>query len=266
MNLDVEKKIKDFKLSYSSLKDFEDPSICIESWFRKWVIKDNRKEATKPMQRGNYFETIAMQDYGKKSRPLWEAPDGDTSVITKRIKEKAEIASSYFNKDSKNFQGINITDTDVLIELTDTKGVLDILGKDEDENTCVVDLKLTANSENNFGYVNWNSDNLDATQLLFYRCLLQGKYPDIKDNVRLFYFVFDYAPANNQPIIIEKQYDDFMVQALIDRVETFFSFFDGADWGYYDEVRYNPTAKNCGDCIIDCPYRITSDTPKRKII
>lgn len=252
--VNLKDKIDKFKLSYSSLRDFEHQDVCIESWFRKWVIKDNRKEPSLAMKRGIYFESIALEDYGSKSRPLWEAPDGSNSVYTQRIRSSAGLLKEYLDPSSKYFQGIKPKAIDVTLESEREKGIVDLLGEDEDGRDVIIDIKLTQDLSSSYGFIDWHDDNLDASQLLMYYKLHKG-------NPRLLYYVFDYAKSQNKPIIIEKIPADHELDSLESRIDDFFSFFDNADWSLYVDERYTPTESNCNNCILECPFRFDSKSP-----
>lgn len=254
---------ENFKLSYSSLTDWENPNGCISSWWEKWVTKVNRGDPTTFMLRGQYFEAEMLRPYDGNDTHI-ELEDKPTSVVFKRINEKIKYGINMLDPKHEDFQGVYFRESQVYLENDKFKGVIDILGEDKAGRPCIVDQKLTADATSNFGFINWADDDVSCDQLLIYRELIAdclGLY-----NPRLMFFVFDYSNKDNKPLVLEFDIEDNSrdQRRLDDRVKLFYDEFSSLS--EKDILNTNSSKDVCSRCILDCPFRYNSAKPEKKVL
>jgi hypothetical protein len=250
-------KRKEYILSQSSLKEWEEDDVCLEKWKQVYVTKEVRSLTNEAMDKGHYFEYWSIGGTATDNGEVTELPkkkNGDEYIDTVRINEQIETFKELFNPNSPRFIGLRIVDTQVRLNFGDESGVIDMVCEDVyTKEIVLVDLKLTKDALSTRNKYGWGHDrNIDITQALHYTYLYE------KNNgfsPKFIFLVFDYSPRKVVKDITVIASDDDL-EHLSSRKEAAKEFVRKSNLdNVWDK---NPTKRNCSTCPIQCNLRFKS--------
>lgn len=253
-------EISEYKLSPSSLHDFERSNSCPFKWKKKWLDREIEFVKTEPMMYGSYFEYHCIgggpvSDGDIKELPLTRS--GNKSAAHERIDKQIEIFKDLFNKDSDIYLGIKIDRCQTKVYDETTKGYIDIMGRDEEDNVCLIDLKLTGSLDNP---ATWGRlDHMDMMQFITYEMLFRKQFGI--PFVRSFVLIFDYSPEMNRKLI-ELDISNNSIDRVITRyndARNLMNEYSSSYWPTY------PSKKECEDCPLKCKDKFKIETIKIEI-
>ena len=221
---------KDFKLSQSCLKDFENPSVCLEEFKGRWVTKTLPFPSNEKMDYGSYFEYLCIGANSGYDDPVTDLPrknNGEKRVAQIRIEEQVNKFNALFSPDNIDYCWLKIKNIQMRLAYENQTGILDIAAEDIfDNKPHIVDLKLTSDVDAThhpamFGH----NEHIDITQATHYAWLwekIHGVRPIFS------YFVFDYKPESKfKRIDVEVSDED--INELNERKRKVFDFVYNTD-------------------------------------
>lgn len=215
-----------FELSQSSLKSFEDPSVCLEDFRRIFISKQDPPKSSIYMDFGRYFEYLCIGSGSGHQEDIKDLPrkkNGEKKVSQERIELQANLFKNFHNECSHDFKWFEIIETQKKIKFNRENGIIDIVAKDffTDE-IFLIDLKLTSDLKSNFNKKFTYDKNINITQAIHYVDLWENLF---KVRPIFSYFVFDYSPNMNFRRIDVDVSDDDIIDLII-RKKEFMSFVD----------------------------------------
>ena len=257
-----------FYLTQTATKDFEKDETCPTRWKGLWLDKTITFPSNEDMDKGKYFEWLALGGGAKGSdQEVTDLPrvyGGKKSVDQIRIEEQAERFKRLFKPDDPDYQGLEITDTQIKLSDLDKRheGTLDFQTKEiVSGNVWINDLKLTrdvTSTRSKYGWGNSWSD-LDMLQMILYADLFEKKH-GIKPRVAL--WVFDYSPAKKIKIGEikisrgAKSIKDLRMDAVIDVMELY----------HQDGWTTVPSESECRLCPLTCAARYSPGPIEKFVI
>jgi len=283
----------EIKISQSLIKKMfvhGEPIDYCPAYIKTHLIDHIYDFSTLAMDKGTFFESLCLGSgfEGKTITDLPRKKNGDKTMDQSRI----EMQHLRFNAFVQKF-GISIipgTNTQVRIykHFSEDKDILlegdmdifptTIMTKTRGMVTAIIDLKLSADINSQFGMFSWAyAGSLDITQALMYYELCQdidfdlnkemnnGRIADIispewkMNNITFFYLIFDYSPQLNQKII-EVKYDAGKKRDLYEAIrktkEEICLHEQRHDW-----EKVTPSAENCSQCSLqlECAYRFQKE-------
>lgn len=240
-----------FYLSNSKLHDWE--KMCPIEWKAKHIDKSVEWKETQQMRWGTFFETLVIGS-GVGGKVIKLSAQEMNSVYYERVKAQAKKCRGYlklYGGEVKSRQEyirgiIHYNGQDIAIE-----GGLDIRYWIGDERRIVIDLKLTGDTENEFGKFSWGSpEKMDLSQIIQYTTLHQlkygGDYPEGE------YWVFDNGTEMKEKLItvdISETTRLFHFQRLADAYNEILFSLQMDDWTPKN------TYENCSKCLAPCKFR-----------
>jgi len=192
-----------FRLSYSSLKQFEDPKVCLEEWKKVYVTRTSSFPSNIKMDYGSYFEYLCIGSAAKSGDEITDLPrkkNGEKYVAQERIELQAERFKEMMEFFGEGYLWLSIEELQKRLEFKSQVGIIDFIATDPMQmDTVLCDLKLTADVNATghpamFGH----DENIDITQAVHYCWLyeqLNGFRPRFK------YIVFDYSPRMGHKVL-----------------------------------------------------------------
>lgn len=248
---------KNFKVSKSSIYDFNRKDSCKQKWFHKWVVGDLEFESnTEYQKKGLYFETGCLgssaYDDDSPDMSFMKLRNGEPNAELRRIDEQVERFKSLFNPDSDEFLGFRIHKAQVYISDDISRGTVDFEMYDEFDRFFLADLKYTQDVNSSFGDFAWgkNTNDINWTQPSLYTDLYE-RDKGLKPR-GFFVFVFDGKPDKGVKVF-DLKVSDSAKQETRREVE----FLKQKTLEYLDEgeAPVNPSISNCEDCKLECPFR-----------
>lgn len=245
--------MKDLILSQTCVKDLEKDSTCPARWKGMWIDKTISFPANEHMEKGHYFEYLAIGGSAKEEEPpvtdLKRNKDGSKSVAQKRIESQAKRFQKLVDK-----QGFKIEDVQVVLLHDNERGVVDFTVTDKEGNFALADLKLTADVTNTRTQYGWGNpiETLDLLQAGTYSRLHKELHPDEYEGyLPFYYFVFDYTPRM-QYKIIKVNISELGAQESEERFNTAREVV-----GLYNENGWTkiPSLEECEGCPLKCDMR-----------
>lgn len=258
----------DFKLSNSKLHEFE--NLCPIVFKAKYIDKTLSSEETFPMACGNFFETLCIgSGAGGVAYSFERSINGkklQDGVYFKRIQEQAENYKVYRDAlGGKVYQRQLYVSTEVRDdegEIIPIEGTLDIVYQLKDGKLMVIDLKMTGDTDNEFGDFSWGRpEKTDMSQVIHYGILLKAEY-DLEYFPETQYWVFDrgtelkFKPIRvgveqeDGRIVISEQARWSHIQRLSEAYHQIMTCIHLDDWPPKN------TFDNCKNCKIqDCRFR-----------
>jgi hypothetical protein len=160
-----------YKFSQSGLKDLEDPLNCPFRWKASHIDHTEEYKLGDAAQWGKFFEFLCLgTDTGCTEMPLLKS--GGMSAIEKRVRLQAEVFKQFHDPESPLFIGEVVFKTDIFLETTNRKGILDYATENEAGDLTWWDLKLVADLyQGYYKYGNHTQANYD--QQVFYDDLIR---------------------------------------------------------------------------------------------
>lgn len=253
--------MENYKISQSTLGDFEDSYNCRRKWFYKNVKKEIPKDPpSNQMVKGIVFETLALgENVSGEDMPDHDFlynKTGKKSVELERIEEQALKYKRMVDPSSEDYIGIKQEKTQLYLENEFTKGVLDIVCEDEFESKVVADLKFTADVENDRGDFSWGRepDKIDWKQLAIYKRLFEDNFESPR-SPKTYNIVFDASPRMGIKLFDVKLSDSY-IDNVIERARIGAEYVDMVNQGDIDiDMKVNPSKANCDSCPLDCDFR-----------
>lgn len=231
---------RDFKLSQSALKCFEDPNICLEEFKGRFVTKTIPFVSSLKMDYGSYFEYLCIgknSGYEDDVTDLPRKKDGSKKIDQIRIESQSEAFKRMFSFGGENYCWLDIISCQVSIEYENQRGIADIHCRDIfDNRDFLVDLKLTSDvNATHHPAMFGHNENIDITQGVHY-CELWEKINGIRPIFS--YFVFDYKLNSNfKRIDVEVSDED--IKLLNERKKLMMDFIyshdPDEDWSNYND-------------------------------
>lgn len=233
------------KISQSCIKEYKDPDRCDYSWKRRWIDNDNPSVSNQMMDYGKYFEYLCIGGSANDDDNITDLPrkrNGDKSVIQLRIEEQAKRFKDLFNSKHKDYLGYKIVSSQKYLENKYQRGTIDIVAIDSDDQTNLIDIKLTYNVD----FVrSWKSlSSVDDIQPIQYTMLYQSNF-DVKPKFK--YLVFDYSKEMKIKIFHVDVSSYNYVYDYLKKINNFIS--TNEDWGF------NPSKYKCENCSLKCEFR-----------
>ncbi|HEY0751391.1 MAG TPA: hypothetical protein VGD26_09550 [Chitinophagaceae bacterium] len=188
---------KEFFLTQTALKDLEKDTTCPDRWRALWLDKEIEFPSNEDMDKGKYFEWLCLGGGAISGEDVTDLPrtaTGRKSAEHTRIDEQAERFQQLFSPSNIDFQGFEITRSQIELKVGNRKGTIDFETKHlQTGEIWINDLKLTRDAESTRSQYGWghNWSDLDMVQLVHYRDLYTDVY-GITPRVGL--WVFDYSP------------------------------------------------------------------------
>lgn len=237
------------KISQSLIKAFGTNDYCPMKLKKVFLDKTHDLVPSDSMNRGVFFETLCLGS-GAKGKNLTDLPrlkNGNKSTAQKRIEAQAVEFKNVLNA-----HRIGIKKTQLYMEYEFEKGLfmcgeIDFTGSIWDDvdgplAEVIVDLKLTANINSDFGPYAWHTPHkMDHTQVYMYKTLYKLIYGV---DAPFYYLVFDYKPNPEYKIIkklmgVLEQYElQELIRSTIEKINWHESK------GYYTR----PLESNCKNC------------------
>lgn len=249
----------DFKLSNSKLKDWE--NMCPREFKAKHITKDYPSfVGTKAMFMGNIFETLVIGGgingaVTFKSLPF--GPSIENSVYGPRIVAQAEAAKTYLKAlGGKMLSRQEYICTELVNPASGEKmtieGTLDIRYMMDDGLMVVIDLKFTADTENDFGDFAWGSpEKMDLSQIKHYSLLTMLAF-DLDYIPVGYYWVFDHKETMKKKLI-KCTISEWAMQEHINRL---FEAWNAIQLSIMmDDWEVKNTWENCSKCKSPCNYK-----------
>ena len=246
-----------FLFSNTARKQFREKGICLLNWKAKWITREIPRDPSGEQQlKGIYFETLALGAHsGGEDLPdvsFMMLKDGSPNAELKRIIDQSNRFKELFDPSHKDFLGFEINSTQELLQcdLSKRKGYLDFACTDPFGETCVFDLKFTADVEASFGDYSWGRDtsDIDWEQQVLYQELYELKYGV---RPKMYVLVFDASPRKGI-----KLFDLSISSAKTEHVRDLYS----QAWdevNEYEEKGWptSPSEKKCSTCPLECIMR-----------
>lgn len=258
--------MSEFILSNSKLRDWE--TMCPIQFKAKHIDKTIVFKPTIAMKWGSYFETLVLGGgiggaFNMKTDE--DGPKMERSVFYDRVRTQAERAilllKAYGGKTLSRQEYIRTEVRDAAGQLIPIEGTLDRRSFIEELNRqCVIDIKFTMDTENDFGDYGWgNAKGMDLSQIVHYGLLVHLKhrvdYPITK------YWVFDSKPEMKyKPIDVVVS--EGAIYNHIERCSTVYNQIMTSI--VMDDWQPHNTFKNCSVCPVKCKYERT--VPEEEII
>lgn len=243
-----------FYLTQTALKDLEKDTTCPDRWRALWLDKEILFPSNEDMDKGKYFEWLCLGGGAITGEDVTDLPrtaTGRKTVDHIRIDEQAERFNQLFDPAGPDFQGFEITRSQIELKVEDRKGTIDFESKDVTTGELWInDLKLTRDAESTRSQYGWGHDwvDLDMVQLVHYRDLYTDVY-GVTPRVGL--WVFDYSPNKQikfgEIVISEKAKEKKEL-----RFETAFEVIDLYKKNGWTKI---PSEHECKNCKLSCPVR-----------
>lgn len=249
----------DFVLSNSKLKDAE--NMCPREFKAKHITREYPPfEPTPAMEMGNIFETMVIGggiNGAVTVKTSIHGPKIERSEYYPRIIAQATSAKAYLKAlKGKVLSRQEKIRTELVNPLNGEKmmieGTLDIRYMMEDGSMVVIDLKFTADTENDFGDFSWGSpEKMDLSQIVHYCLLTKLAYK--LDYIPVgYYWVFDHKKAMKQKLI-KCTISEYTMQMHINRL---FEAWDALQLSIaMDDFEPKNTWENCSKCKSPCQYK-----------
>lgn len=238
-----------FHLSNSMLHDWE--TICPRVFKAKHIDKVVEFKPTQDMIWGQIFESICIgSTVGGGTVVANEAQK--MSVYYPRVKKQAEKVRRWFKARGGKVIGrqmyLYTTVTDSAGQVIPICGGFDIL-YDINGRRIVIDIKLTGDTENDFGKFAWGApDKMDLSQSIQYTLIHENYYHEPCD---FEYWVFDKGTElKEKPIevIVSEGAKFHHIERLSKAYNEIMMAITMNDWDYHN------TYKNCSTCPCKCEY------------
>lgn len=249
----------DFRLSNSRLRDFE--SLCPMEFKSKYITKEYPEFVpTMPMELGNMFETQAIGGGINGAVTINNSIYGDKiakSEYYPRVVAQAEACKVYLKTiggkilSRQEYISVQLTSNDGNQVMT-IEGTLDVRYQWIDGKMVVIDLKFTADTENEYGdKFTWGAlEKMDMSQIIHYVLLVKLKYEldYIPDG---YYWVFDHKKEMKQKLI-KVTVSEYALHMHIDRL---FEAWNKIQLSLaMDDWEAHNTWDNCRNCKAKCRY------------
>jgi hypothetical protein len=191
------KQRPEFWLTQTSLKDLEKDTTCPDRWRGLWLDKEFAFQSNEAMDKGKYFEWMSLGGGAITGEDVTDLPrtsTGKKTIDQVRIEEQAARFMRLFDPKDPEFQGFQITATQIEMKHNGRKGTIDFNTiKLDDKSVWINDLKLTADLTSTRSQYGWGHDwaNLDLVQMIHYQDMYEQLY-GITPRVGM--WVFDYSP------------------------------------------------------------------------
>jgi hypothetical protein len=239
-----------FYLSNSKLHDWE--TMCPIEWKAKHIDKTIEWGESQQMRWGIFFETLVIGS-GIAGKSIELGYTELNSVFYPRVKAQAAKARKYLkilggkiHERQEHIQAILTFDgQNIPIE-----GTLDVNYRIPPSRRIVIDLKLTGDTENEFGKFAWGApEKMDLSQIIHYTTLHKLKYGG--DFPEAQYWVFDNGKEMKEKLITVDISDEaryFHFQRLSDVYNQINMCIELDDWSP------NNSYENCSNCKAKCVY------------
>lgn len=258
---------EEYYLSNSEANAWEE--MCPLMWkarFIDGIIQEEESADITVMDWGVLFETLAIgSGVMGKTIPDAKLAKMQKSEYYKRVSQQAAECRTYF----KALGGKIVSRQDYIFGSIQTDegqeikicGGLDLLYEFPDGERLIIDLKLTGDTDNDFGkYQFGNVNKINPQQGIHYRLLHRAKYGF---DAAFQYWVFDKSHSMKQTRIgvNVSEIAELMHIAKFAQIYNDISFAIGMDdWGYKN------TFNNCRSCPIKCQHqRILPDLQELSI-
>ena len=258
--MDIYKKYN-FVRSQTALKDLESETTCPVRWKAQWLLKEMEIPPSLPMKMGQYFESLVIGSSADgKAVDDSEIPkntNGSKKADQVRLEEQAMFCKKMlFDKDFKDYLGIDITSVQEVIKYKNNRIVIDAVGE-TDKNIILLDLKLTGTISSTFGKFAWgNVGNMDLLQQGYYQMVYEISEKR-KKPVKSLLLVFDYSPKKGKlivPVILSDR-GRYNIVSRFEAMDATLKFYEESGWAT------NPSLGECKTCKVkDCPFRVL-DSP-----
>lgn len=255
----------EFKLSQTALKDLENPQTCPKRWKGQWIDREFSLAPNEAMKRGSYFELGVLGAGaipGSETSDLPRLKSGDKSAVQKRIDEQIErVRGMLFDEKHPEYLGLKIAETQLAITTEDRSGVIDIVAYENGIDVpMLLDLKLTADLESDYGPYAWGNDwrDLDLVQLPHYADLYHEQF-GIKP--RTGYIIADYSTKKNVlfgELLISSDKFEEKERRFTDALNVI-KLYEDHGWVV------DPSIEQCQLCKLQCEHRVTSQVIKKVV-
>lgn len=246
----------DFKLSQSKLRDWRE--MCPIEFKAKHIDKTWQFEPSIEMEWGNYFETqcigstiggafsFAKSIHGEKMLKSIFKERVDAQVLQYRkfkdiVCEKVLSRQEYISTTVKDSTG----------QLIPIEGTIDMKWQLKSAKRAVMDLKLTGDTDNDFGKFAWGSpEKMDLSQIVHYG-LLDKEYHKVEYPVTK-YWVFDKGVDLKKKLIDVKVSEN----ALYHHIENLSEAYNEISLAIaMDDWKPKNTYENCSKCKAPCKFQ-----------
>ena len=257
--MDIEKRYSDsegrIRMTSTFIKAFMAQKPCPAQLKAIYLEQSVKIETTKAQRKGLYFETkvLGSSADGSKTITLPLTTAGKKTADQHRIEQQVANFKSVIKEHEITIQRKQIK-IDTVIDKNFALGtVLDIIGIVDEDNPCIIDLKLTANVNSEWGDFAWGTPELmDHTQAIL-SCYIFEQMYDAQPV--WYYLLFDYKPESDYKIIRRtiKGLDYKELQQQLNTIIQQILEWEKADWPYV------PTYNNCYTCPLKafCTQQIT---------
>ena len=243
-----------FYLTQTALKDLEKDTTCPDRWRALWLDKEISFPSNEDMDKGKYFEWLCLGGGAITGEDVTDLPrttTGRKSIEQIRIEEQAARFQQLFDPSNIDFQGFEITRSQIEMKVKDRKGTIDFECKDvKTEELWINDLKLTRDAESTRSQYGWGHNwlDLDLVQLVHYAALYEQSF-GIRPRCAI--WVFDYSPSKlvkfGEVVISDKAREKKEL-----RFETAFEVIDLYKQRGWTKI---PSENECKNCKLSCPVR-----------
>ena len=242
-----------FKLSNSKLHDWE--TMCPIEFKAKHITKDYPEFVpSEQMNWGNWFETLVIGGGINGAFRIAPGSKMDNSVYKSRVEKQAADCRAYLKllegktASYQEYITVKLKSNDGEQEM-DIEGTLDIR-RIVSALQVIIDLKLTGDTENEFGKFAWGApEKMDLSQIIQYYLLVLLKYGSAPE---AHYWVFDNGKEMKQKLI-KCTISDYAIEQHIDRL---FKAWDEITMAIaMDDFEPKNTWENCSKCKSPCKFK-----------
>lgn len=236
-----------YKFSQSGLKDLEDPINCPFRWKASHIDKTEHFELGDAAQWGKFFEYLCLgTDTGCTEMP--KRKSGGMSALEKRVQMQAEVFRQMHDPESPLFIGEVVFKSNIFLETTNRKGIIDYTTENEAGDFTWWDLKLVADLYQGY-YRYGHHDKANYDQQIFYDDLIRNNGYG-KPNMGIMVFESGLKMRSKR---INLNITDISLEMMVNRVRTaeeIIKKYDSKEW-----VKV-PHLNECAKCSIEeCTVR-----------
>lgn len=248
----------EFYLSQSKLRDWDE--MCPIEFKKKHIDKKWDFEPTEEMDWGNYFETLVIGGGINGAFSFDKSIHGPKmlkSIHKERVEIQAKLCTDWLKMNGgKVYQRQEYIRTEVRDasgQLIPIEGTLDVTYMFMGGQMAVIDLKLTGDTENDFGKFAWGApEKMDLTQIIHYGLLLKLKY-ELDYFPITQYWVFDKGKDLKNKLINVKVSESALYYHIERLSQTYNEI---ATSMVMDDWKAKNTYENCVKCQVEnCKFK-----------